>query len=110
MRANFGLYPRLWGLSRPDTNIDHRRVPNLQRFLERAQAKVGSGGPGAKYLPGDLVTWMLPGNLPHIGIVSDQLARDSGGPLIIHNIGAGPVEEDMLFAYPITGHYRYRVR
>ncbi len=109
MSANFGLYPRLWGLSRPDTNIDHRCVPNLQRFLERTQAQVDSGGPAVKYLPGDLVTWMLPGNLPHIGIASDRLA-DSGQPLIIHNIGAGPAEEDMLFAYPITGHYRYRVR
>lgn len=110
MSANFRLYPSLWGLSRPDANIDHRRVPNLQRFLERTKAKVGSGGSGAKYLPGDLVTWMLPGNLPHIGIVSDRLAADSGRPLIIHNIGAGPAEEDMLFSYPITGHYRYRVR
>jgi len=110
MSAHFGLYPRLWGLSQADTNIDHRRVPNIQRFLERAKAKVDSGGSGVKYLPGDLVTWMLPGNLPHIGIVSDQLAADSGRPLIIHNIGAGPAEEDMLFAYPITGHYRYRVR
>lgn len=110
MRANFGVYPRLWGLSRPDTNIDHRRVPNLQQFLEQANAKVDVGWPGAKYLPGDLVTWMLPGNLPHIGIVSDRVAADSGRPLIIHNIGAGPVEEDMLLAYPITGHYRYRVR
>jgi hypothetical protein len=109
MSANFPLYPRLWGLPRPDTNIDHRRVPNLQRFLERAHANVGSGV-GAKYLPGDLVTWMLPGNLPHIGIVSDRFAADSARPLIIHNIGAGPAEEDMLFAYPITGHYRYRVR
>ena len=66
MRANFDRYPRLWGLSRPDTNIDHRRVPNLQKFLERANAKVMTGG-STIYLPGDLVTWMLPGNLPHIG-------------------------------------------
>lgn len=110
MRANFGRYPQLWGLTRPDTNIDHRRVPNLQRFFERANATVRSAGPTAIYLPGDLVTWMLPGNLPHIGIVSDRSAPNASRPLIIHNIGAGTVEEDMLFAYPITGHYRYRVR
>lgn len=108
MRAHFALYPRLWGLREPDTNIDHRRVPNLQKFLERAGAKIRT--PGAAYLPGDLVTWMLPGNLPHIGIVSDRRAPGSGNPLIIHNIGAGTTEEDMLFAYPITGHYRYRVQ
>jgi uncharacterized protein YijF (DUF1287 family) len=110
MRANFGSYPRLWGLSRPDTNIDHRRVPNLQRFLEHAEAIVPSTDPARGYLPGDLVTWMLPGNLTHIGIVSDRPAANTARPLVIHNIGAGPREEDMLFAYPITGHYRYRVR
>ena len=107
MQANFSSYPRHWGLSKPDTNVDHRRVPNLQKFFERAQAKLSSS---ADYLPGDLVTWMLSGNLPHIGIVSDRRTPDGGRPLIIHNIGAGPKEEDMLFAYPITGHYRYHVQ
>jgi uncharacterized protein len=110
MRANFERYPRLWGLSRPDTNIDHRRVPNLQKFLERANARVAHAGGVAGYLPGDLVTWMLPGNLPHIGIVSDRRAAGTDRPLVLHNIGAGPKEEDMLLAYPITGHYRYRVQ
>jgi uncharacterized protein len=109
MRANFKQYPARWGLSRPDTNIDHRRVPNLQTFLERRGVKLKDDG-GAKYSPGDLVTWMLPGNLAHIGIVSDRHAGNSDRPLIIHNIGAGTVEEDLLFAYPITGHYRYRVK
>jgi uncharacterized protein len=109
MRANFKRYPARWGLSKPDTNIDHRRVPNLQTFLERKGARLKDAG-AAKYLPGDLVTWMLPGNLPHIGIVSDRQAGASDRPLIIHNIGAGTVEEDLLFAYPITGHYRYRVQ
>lgn len=110
MRANFSSYPPLWGLSKPDPNIDHRRVPNLQKFLERADAKVASTAVATAYLPGDLVTWMLPGNLPHVGIVSDRRAPDAGRPLVIHNIGAGPMEEDILFAYPITGHYRYRVQ
>jgi uncharacterized protein len=110
MRANFAVYPHLWGLSKPDSNIDHRRVPNLQTFLERADAKVRDGDSTAAYAAGDLVTWLLPGNLPHIGIVSDRLAPNGSRPLIIHNIGAGPAEEDILFAYPITGHYRYRVQ
>jgi len=110
MRESFGAYPRLWGLRKPDTNIDHRRVPNLQKFLERAGAKLSDTGAAADYLPGDLVTWMLPRNLPHIGIVSDRRAQGTSRPLVIHNIGAGPVEEDLLFSYPITGHYRYRVR
>jgi uncharacterized protein len=110
MRANFDRYPPLWGLHRPDTNIDHRRVPNLQRFFERAGATIGSTNGAVAYLPGDLITWMLPGNLPHIGIVSDRVAPDTSRPLMIHNIGAGPVEDDILFTYPITGHYRYRMR
>jgi uncharacterized protein YijF (DUF1287 family) len=110
MVGNFALYPRLWGLSQPDTNIDHRRVPNLQKFFQRVDAKIADAGGAPAYRAGDLVTWMLPGNLPHIGIVSDRLAPDTRRPLIIHNIGAGPVEEDMLFSYPITGHYRYRVQ
>jgi uncharacterized protein len=110
MRKHFALYPRLWGLGQPDPNIDHRRVPNLKKFFERMDAKVRDAGAAEIYRAGDLVTWMLPGNLPHIGIVSDRLATNASRPLIIHNIGAGPVEEDMLFAYPITGHYRYRVQ
>lgn len=110
MRDNFARYPQLWGLTKPDTNIDHRRVPNLQRFFERADAKVASTGSRPAYVPGDLVTWMLPGDLPHIGIVSDRFVPGTTRPLMIHNIGAGPVEDDILLTYPMTGHYRYRVQ
>jgi uncharacterized protein len=109
MRAHFGSYPRLWRLTKPDTNIDHRRVPNLQRFLERRGAKLATSNMATDYQPGDIVTWMLPGNLPHIGIVSERKTVANNRPLVIHNIGAGPAEEDMLFEYPISGHYRYKV-
>ena len=110
MLASFEEYPPLWGLRSPDSNIDHRRVPNLQRFFERAGAGVRVTRIPEDYVAGDLVTWMLPGNLPHIGIVSDQRVAGAGHPKIIHNIGAGPVEDDILFEYAITGHYRYRVQ
>ena len=110
MRAAFAAYPRTWGLARPDPNIDHRRVPNLQAFLERRGAALAVSRDPAAYAPGDLVTWMLPGNLPHIGIVTDRRGGDGARPLIAHNIGRGPELEDMLFAFPITGHYRYRGR
>jgi uncharacterized protein YijF (DUF1287 family) len=110
MRANFARYPPNWGLLRPDTNIDHRRVPNLQTFFARAGAAVAVSRTASEHLPGDLVTWRLPGNLPHIGIVSDRRNADTGNPLIIHNIGAGPVEDDILYSFPITGHYRYQVK
>jgi hypothetical protein len=83
-----------------------RRVPNLQRFLERAGASKRVTNVPEDYAAGEIVTWMLPGNLPHIGIVSDKKMSDGRRPRIIHNIGAGPVEDDILFAYPITGHYR----
>ena len=109
MAKNFSAYPskRIWNLSSTDRNIDHRRVPNLQVFFARHGSKLPTTKNGLDYVPADLVTWMLPGNLPHIGIVTDQISSSSGNPLIAHNIGADPMLDDMLFSYPITGHYRY---
>ncbi|MCG8592534.1 MAG: DUF1287 domain-containing protein [Proteobacteria bacterium] len=107
MRAHFGAFPDRWGLTRPDPNIDHRRVPNLRvLFARRGVVLPVSDEPGA-YVAGDLVTWRLPGNLPHIGVVVDARSPDGERPLVVHNVGAGPRLEDVLFAYPITGHYRY---
>jgi uncharacterized protein len=110
MRAHFSAYPskRRWGLTRPDRNIDHRRVPNLMVFFERAGYSRPLSRQSSAYLPGDLVTWDLGGGIPHIGIVSDR-RESSGVPRIIHNIGAGAREEDILFRYTITGHYRLPV-
>ena len=105
MKANFSAYPPLWGLATTDRNIDHRRVPNLQTLFARIGAEVPLEEGPSPYLPGDIVSWKLPGNLDHIGIVSDRLSSD-GTPLILHNIGRGAQEEDILFAYPMTGHYR----
>lgn len=107
MRSAFHHYPKLWGLTKPDPNIDHRRVPNLQTYLRRQGATLPTSADPSMYRPGDLVTWMLPGNLPHIGIVTDRRSSDGKRPLIVHNIGQGPKLEDMLFAYSITGHYRF---
>ncbi len=109
MARAFQSYPRLWGMSRPDSNIDHRRVPNLQTFFRRAGAQLATSSDAAAYRAGDLVTWMLPGNLPHIGVVIDRQSPD-GVPLVVHNIGRGPEIEDVLFRFRITGHYRYLVR
>lgn len=106
MRANFETYPRKWGLHRPDSNIDHRRVPNLQTWFARQGWSVAVTDRAEDYRAGDLVTWMLPGNLPHIGIVSERKTLLRGVPLIIHNIGRGTREDDILFDYRITGHYR----
>jgi len=109
MTRAFGSYPQLWGMSRPDPNIDHRRVPNLQAFFRRSGAELPPSREAVVYRAGDLVTWMLPGNLPHIGIVSSDTSR-AGTPLVVHNIGRGPEIEDALFNYRVTGHYRYRTR
>ncbi len=107
MKSNFQSYPKIWGLTKPDTNIDHRRVPNLQTLFSRKGMVLPVTQNLNEYVAGDLVSWMLPGNLPHIGIVVDSRAELSKNPLVVHNIGWGPKINDMLFDYKITGHYRY---
>ena len=107
MRAEFDRYPTKWGLTRPDRNIDHRRVPNLRTFFRLKGRALVPGHDAAAFRPGDLVTWDLGGDLPHIGIVANARSADGGRPLIVHNIGAGPKLEDVLFDYTLTGHYRY---
>ena len=109
MGKAFASYPKKWGLKSTDRNIDHRRVPNLQTFFTRRNVSLPVMQDASVYRPGDLVTQMLPGNLPHIAIVSDRKNRDGTRPLVIHNIGSGAREEDTLFAFPITGHYRFLV-
>lgn len=109
MEKNFAAYPnkRRWFLAHPDANIDHRRVPNLMVFFQRNGESLPITNRSEDYVPGDLVTWDLGGNVPHIGIVVDQKSRWSGRYLIVHNIGEGPKMEDVLFNWKITGHYRY---
>ena len=107
MRRAFAAYPKSWGLTRPDTNIDHRRVPNLMTFFKRRGAAIPVTRDPADYLPGDLVTWNLTSGVPHIGVVVDAKSGDGTRHLIVHNIGAGPQVEDVLFAWTVTGHYRY---
>ncbi len=109
MVENFSLYPskRIWGLNSTDKNIDHRRVPNLQTFFKRHGETLKISNNISDYATGDIITWMLPGNLPHIGMLVDKINVETGNPMIVHNIGLGPVVEDMIFAYKITGHYRF---
>lgn len=108
MRGNFAVYPRKWGLTAPDTNIDHRRVPNLQTFFKRRGKSLEITQIAANYKPGDVVAWDLNGRgLTHIGIVSNVRNEDNSRFLIIHNIGSGTKTEDVLFDWKIIGHYRY---
>jgi len=108
MKANFSLYPKFWGLKRPDKNIDHRRVPNLMKYFSRHESEQIISNNAADYLPGDVVSWRLNGGLTHIGMVSAQKSDDGKRFLIVHNIGAGQVLEDCLFEFEIIGHYRFR--
>ncbi len=135
MRRAFHAYPRRWGLSRPDSNIDHRRVPNLRVFFRRHGTELAISDEPSTYQPGDLVTWdvaqpISPGEsatgagarapraagrtrfarTPHIGIVTDRKSADGKRPLIVHNIGGGTRLEDMLFQFRITGRYRFQSR
>ncbi len=107
MTAAFGSYPKLWGLRRPDRNIDHRRVPNVATYLRRHGKAVAITQNGEDYLPGDIVAWALSGGRSHIGIVANETVRGGGRRKIIHNIGAGAQVNDVLFAFEITGHFRY---
>jgi len=107
MKNNFLSYPKMWGLTSPDTNIDHRRVPNLMTFFNRSGAALPITNNPVDYGPGHVVAWDLGGGIMHIGIVSSKKSSKSGNPLIVHNIGLGPKLEDILFYYKIIGYYKY---
>lgn len=107
MSVNFSKYPRKYGLSHTDKNIDHRRVPNLMTFFSRKGIVLPITSNAADYMPGDIVCWNLGGNITHIGLVVKQKAAHSQRHLVVHNIGAGQVMEDTLFSFKIIGHYRY---
>lgn len=108
MKAHFAKYPKNWGLTRPDTNIDHRRVPNLMTFFSRFGTVLPLSHDPSDYRPGDIVCWRLAGGATHIGIVVDRRTLISKRYKIVHNIGAGQVLADCLFDYEIIGHYRYQ--
>lgn len=107
MKGHFSAYPHSWGLKRPDPNIDHRRVPNLMTFFARRGVSLPISTNPTAYRPGDVVAWRLPTGQLHIGLVSDRPGPSGGRSLMVHNIGAGAQVEDVLFAWPVIGHYRY---
>ena len=107
MVEKFDKYPNIWGLTRTDTNIDHRRVPNLMAFFQRFGKSLAISDKAEDYKPGAIVCWNLGGATTHIGLVTSVDNRDGNRKLIIHNIGNGQVFEDCLFSYYIIGHYRY---
>jgi uncharacterized protein YijF (DUF1287 family) len=111
MVRNFSVYPKLWGLHRPDSNVDHRRVLNLATFFRRHGTVLPVTNDPRDYKPGDLVTWNLNphGTTPHIGIVMPGRSPDGLRPLILHNMGSGQIVQDILFGYRITGHFRYAI-
>ena len=109
MVKDWDAYPHKlkWLQRKPDTSIDHRRVPNLMIFFARKGESLPISLKAEEYSPGDIVTWDLGGDVPHIGMVVDRKSSDTGRLMIVHNIGEGPKMEDVLFNWKITGHYRY---
>ena len=108
MKVNFAAYPTRWGLKGTDPNIDHRRVPNLQTYFTRKGKSLPTEGGSETFHPGDIVTWDLQlGGTEHVGMVVNVWYKPTQRYLIVHNIGAGTRMEDVLFAWKITGHYRY---
>lgn len=113
MVKHFNDYPKLWKLKSPDSNIDHRRVPNLMTYFSKKKAELVISNKSEDYFPGDIVAWNLQNNkgmrgITHIGVVTNQKSANGKTYLIAHNIGAGNVIEDMLFEYTIIGHYRFK--
>ena len=106
MTRNFSSYPAKWGARKPDSNIDHRRVPNLMTLFERKSRSLPITRKSADYSPGDVVAWELDNKLLHIGLVTDAVAGETQNYLVVHNIGAGARIEDVLMAWKIIGHYR----
>lgn len=107
MKANFDMYPKTWGLSKPDTNIDHRRVPNLMVYFSRFGKEKSMTENAEDYLPGDIICWRLANGMTHIGMVVNEKSEDEKRFQIVHNIGGGQVLEDVLFDYEIIGHYGF---
>lgn len=107
MKKDFSAYPKTWGLKQTDTNIDHRRVPNLMTFFARKGKSLPVTQQAEDYLPGDVVAWRLSNGLLHVGLVTDRPTFDGKRRLIVHNIGQGARLEDVLFSFELIGHYRY---
>jgi len=108
MAANFGIYPKIWGMKHTDRNIDHRRVPNLMTFFSRKGTVKKISNDPADYQPGDIVAWNLGGNVTHIGMVVNKRSGDNKRYFIVHNIGNGQELSDCLFEYKIIGHYSFK--
>lgn len=106
MASAFPEYPDRWGLAHPDPNIDHRRVPNLRTFFDRKGKALPVSDLGSDYQPGDVVTWDI-GGRPHTGVVSTRRNADGTRFCIAHHYGGGVRVEDVLFRFPISGHYRF---
>lgn len=107
MEEHFRLYPQLWNATGTDTNIDHRRVANLQRFFERDGQTITASRDASDYHPGDIVVWSLANAEKHIGIVVPGPGERANEPWIVDNMGTGVKWENILFDYNIERHFRY---
>jgi uncharacterized protein YijF (DUF1287 family) len=91
-----------------DTNIDHRRVPNLMTFFRRHGRELPIEEKAEHFRPGNIVAWDLGHGLFHVGVLSNRMSTGARPhPLVIHNIGEGPKEEDVLFAWKLIGNFEF---
>jgi uncharacterized protein YijF (DUF1287 family) len=113
MGRAFSAYPHRWGLTAPDSNIDHRRVPNMETYWTRKGQRVwrADGPVGGASFPqplkvGDLLVWRILGGGPHIGMVV-EIGR---WPRIVQNLGWGARNDPLLAMWPhaAAGQYRWR--
>lgn len=106
MKKNWALYPKKWGLGKPDSNIDHRRVPNMSTYFKALHFALNTDPLKDPYLPGDIVVWDLGNGVLHVGMVSNVVVPNETRYKIIHNICCGVKEEDILMSYKIISHFR----
>jgi uncharacterized protein YijF (DUF1287 family) len=107
MKKHFSKYPKNWGLSHTDKNIDHRRVPNLMVFFSRFGKVKPNSTFSTDYQKGDVVCWDLGRGIYHIGMVVNKFSSGDKNLMVVHNIGGGQVLDNCLFRFKIIGHYSY---
>ncbi len=86
----------------PDSNIDHRRVRILKKFLKLHYPKSELSYTDS-YLPGDLIFW----DNWHVGILIDKKIPGTNRYYCVHNIGLGPVIEDVYYDEYVLEHFRF---
>jgi uncharacterized protein YijF (DUF1287 family) len=89
---------------KPDANIDHRRVRVLHKYfkLHFPEAELSNSD---TWMPGDLIIWQD----WHIGILIDEKVEGTDRYYVVHNMGAGPIKEDLYYDMIVPFEYGIKV-